>query len=752
MPSTPSRSASSSPEPIYTPETRRNAGSHQRTHRHSSDRLSKTRITSMLLYDERENNDLRRMLLSVTEQLKQESQRADDNERRAREAIQRFRAINEARVAAQQDATRANEELRLYKLQLEYAQKEIYKAQEILESLETQRHDAEASAAKARNVARKLREESLVDLAREEGHRLGLQAGLSRSRRLGFDHARSTSDGPSSRPVPNNLSHAEDQDDVGTFTRTSTPAVAVAEPPLDPIGETMLNFPPSPPTVGHLNAEVLSQPGLARPPPTDLQPRVVRHTQSPIQHPESVIPPDSFIPHAGNDSTIRLPPPHEMVRVVSPTSPTLNRQASVDSEPLMVRNPDVRQDVVPLEPESPVSTTISQFELVSEPNDSISRPSRRKRRSLSVIPEVVSGDNTPAGGSRSVSVDRGSPNSSASVPQGLPSISAPTSTSPTFVRINVADGSHDPSRYVYNRPSYASTSSSSARRTPVRSMRSVGRPSSLSSVPEIEIEPPSRSQSQTPQATTPYMSHGRGFLSAEDAAHRPMSPTISSPVLNPSVTPVVPQDSSVGPTGVPSQPVLALTNGQLPLGFVPNVPSLSQPSSSRMTPYSTPSAPTHGAVVSPRLSAHTDPRPLYGVPVPDASSSSGQLSSHNPVRIPLASTTADSSVMVPPASLFSQPNELSSSETDEDDAVASSLASSNDTLSTPPPSRKKPAKKPRRPTYDAAPTAPGLEYPSSPLIRASTLAPTGPPGTSAGQIRGGPAEITPASRHRTSRH
>jgi chromosome segregation ATPase len=141
------------------------------------------------------------MLLSVTEQLKQESQRADDNERRAREAIQRFRAINDARVAAQQDSARANEELRMYKLQLDYAQKEIYKAQAILESLEDQRHDAETNAAKARNVARRLREDNLVDLAREEGRRLGLQEGLSRSRRLGFDQAHSTSDRRDSRPV-----------------------------------------------------------------------------------------------------------------------------------------------------------------------------------------------------------------------------------------------------------------------------------------------------------------------------------------------------------------------------------------------------------------------------------------------------------------------------------------------------------------------------------------------------------------------
>jgi len=246
-------------------------------------------------------------------------------------------------------------------------------------------------------------------------------------------------------------------------------------------------------------------------------------------------------------------------------------------------------------------------------------------------------------------------------------------------------------------------------------------------------------------------------LRAEDAAYRPMSPTISSSVLDPSTSPVVRQDSSAGPTGGPTQSAIPLTNGQLPPGFVPmNAPPPSQPPPSRTTPgspYSTPAVPipTNAAVTSPRMSAQAEPRPLYSVPVPDTSSSSGRLSSHNLVRIPVTSTTADSSVMVPPASLFSQPNEPSSSETDEDDAVASSLAS-NDTLSTPPPPRKKPAKKSRRPAYDAAPTAPGLEYPSSPLLHANTLAATGQPATSGSQIRGGSAGMTPGSRHKTLRH
>lgn len=352
------------------------------------------------------------MLLSVTEQLKQESQRADDNERRAREAIQRFRAINDARTAAQQDAARANEELRMYKLQLDYAQKEIYKAQEILESVENQRHDAEASAAKARNVARKLREESLVDLAREEGRRLGLQEGLARSRRLGSEQARSTLDQRDSRPVPpSNPPHVDDrEEDLRSFTH-HTPAVA--EPPLEPIGETMINFPPSPPAASAPHPEVLPHPEPAPTPPPDIRPTVVRDTPSPSRRPRSVIPQDGFIPHLGSDSTIRLPPPYEMGQMAQPAvsrSSSFDRTPSMGTEsPLMVRDPGVRHEVVPLEPVSPGSTTISQFELVSEPNGSVSRHSRRKRRSLSVIPEAVSGENTPAGEFRSIPTDRGSP-------------------------------------------------------------------------------------------------------------------------------------------------------------------------------------------------------------------------------------------------------------------------------------------------------------------------------------------------------
>ena len=174
-----------------------------------------------------------------------------------------------------------------------------------------------------------------------------------------------------------------------------------------------------------------------------------------------------------------------------------------------------------------------------------------------------------------------------------------------------------------------------------------------------------------------------------------------------------------------------------------------------MTPVSAHTAlagPPNGAVASPRLPTQTDPRSLYGVPVPDASSSSGRHSLYQPVRIPLSSTTADSSVMVPPPSIFSQPPEPSSSETTEDEAVASSIASSNSTLTTPPPSRKKAKAKAKRPTYDAAPTPPGQEYPTTPLMRGATLASSGPSTTSTGKGRGATAGMTPKARARSLRH
>src|SRR6201999_657948 len=64
------------------------------------------------------------LLMLTSERLDKETRRANDAERRASEAISLARSANEAKLIAQRDATRANEELRLYKLQYDNAQRE----------------------------------------------------------------------------------------------------------------------------------------------------------------------------------------------------------------------------------------------------------------------------------------------------------------------------------------------------------------------------------------------------------------------------------------------------------------------------------------------------------------------------------------------------------------------------------------------------------------------------------------------------
>lgn len=134
------------------------------------------------------------LLVLTSERLDKEIRRANDAERRASEAIALARSTNEAKLIAQRDSTRANEELRMYKLQYENAQREIYKAQDLIGQIEAERQDAEAAAARARSTARKLKEQNLIIMAREEGRQLGYEEGLATGRRMAFEERMRVSD------------------------------------------------------------------------------------------------------------------------------------------------------------------------------------------------------------------------------------------------------------------------------------------------------------------------------------------------------------------------------------------------------------------------------------------------------------------------------------------------------------------------------------------------------------------------------
>ena len=78
--------------------------------RHSTKRRSNNREWLRLLeFENREIKELQRMLVTVTEQLKSEKRRADECDRRALDAAHKYRTAENARILAEQNASRANE-------------------------------------------------------------------------------------------------------------------------------------------------------------------------------------------------------------------------------------------------------------------------------------------------------------------------------------------------------------------------------------------------------------------------------------------------------------------------------------------------------------------------------------------------------------------------------------------------------------------------------------------------------------------
>jgi hypothetical protein len=130
------------------------------------------------------------LLLLTSERLDKEIRRANDAERKNAETMAILRSTIETKTLALQETARVSEELALYKLQFDNAQREIYKAQDLINQIEAQRREAEDAAARARTTARKLKEQNLVMLAKEEGRRLGYREGLARGRRMGYDEGR----------------------------------------------------------------------------------------------------------------------------------------------------------------------------------------------------------------------------------------------------------------------------------------------------------------------------------------------------------------------------------------------------------------------------------------------------------------------------------------------------------------------------------------------------------------------------------
>ncbi|KAJ2931522.1 hypothetical protein H1R20_g5587, partial [Candolleomyces eurysporus] len=165
-----------------------NHESRRRKHRRSSRKhgshdtgssdTSQRELIRIVLEQEAEADNLKQALQTTLQRLDEASQKVSEYERGTREAAERFKQLNDSRLAAEQNATTANQQLHLYQFQLSNAQKEILTAQDTVKVLEKQKDEAEDMAARARARARKLHQKQLVLSAKEEGRRAGFEAGV----------------------------------------------------------------------------------------------------------------------------------------------------------------------------------------------------------------------------------------------------------------------------------------------------------------------------------------------------------------------------------------------------------------------------------------------------------------------------------------------------------------------------------------------------------------------------------------------
>ncbi|EJF59865.1 hypothetical protein DICSQDRAFT_181647 [Dichomitus squalens LYAD-421 SS1] len=327
------------------------------------------------------SRSLRTALAITTERLESETRRADDAERRVLEVLRKLRAAHEATMLAQAEASRAKEELTLYKFRLDEAQREILRAQEAVNDLEQAKLEAESDAARARSTARRYREQQLIARAREEGRQEGLQEGYSRGTTIGYEEA-AVADRPRERryaaPTVEDVPEEEEDEEEPRMQRyragTPGPAEILVRTPVPefrnrtpgpfiiPSGRVT---PPQPqprrppsrlsasraserthvpdtahhapilpvptmatplnlPSPSHSRAQTPTGMPIAHPAPRSLDsgsippPRPIRERTPSPTHPPVELPPDGWIPYAsGPNEDIFLPPPHELSRPLS---------------------------------------------------------------------------------------------------------------------------------------------------------------------------------------------------------------------------------------------------------------------------------------------------------------------------------------------------------------------------------------------------------------------------------------------------
>ncbi|KAF8878198.1 hypothetical protein BD779DRAFT_1218441 [Infundibulicybe gibba] len=135
--------------------------------------------------------------------------------------LSRGMRVTQAVLDAQQDASKANAEVGLLKMQLENAQREIGRAQDAVWNVETQRNNAMRDADSARASARRLKEENIMMIAQEQGRKEGYEEGLRQGRILAITRVQEEQRFLTHRPrgqIDDGIAFIEEYDEEGTLS------------------------------------------------------------------------------------------------------------------------------------------------------------------------------------------------------------------------------------------------------------------------------------------------------------------------------------------------------------------------------------------------------------------------------------------------------------------------------------------------------------------------------------------------------
>lgn len=218
--------------------------------------------------------------------LRAESRRAAEAERVALETRERLRSITSSRMEALKEASRAQSELRAYKLQFEAAQQRIRDANELTKQAETEKERSERKLKELRKIVDKYRENMLTQLAKEEGVREGRREVLRELTKQsynpivasGYNDIPMTPSDATVLPVPPPASV------LVRSRRSTTPRSRYGSPPLSHPPDVLVGArqPPTPSRRAHTPVYPIPPPVTQPLPPPPSLPILPRQTATPV--------------------------------------------------------------------------------------------------------------------------------------------------------------------------------------------------------------------------------------------------------------------------------------------------------------------------------------------------------------------------------------------------------------------------------------------------------------------------------------